>query len=412
MFSPETFYKNLHERLSFSEKYEIWVPRRDGLRDLISYKLFGPYSQIEELYQATDFYNRTTYKKVWMYDQEPLFLGAFDTYIMRMRDWTEPEYHDFIDQYRSIDLSPCMMRTTTFPIWCTSELDCAETKALQQNHYIMCYYWYHALIAREWFRHWQYHPALEVRDRSQAPHRFLAYARDFSGTRVYRHRMLDSLRRWECSIHTNWSKNSWVPAEYSAHIEPADADLASIHLVAETLFDRDKMYLTEKVFKPMVMSQPFIVWGPPGTLAYLRSYGFRTFDTIWSEQYDQETDHDKRMDILIQLVGELAQMDPLQYRDLYLRCLPIVEHNRNRFFSQEFMDHCWQELLDNFKQAHEQRQTMDQEHPGGQFCLSVGRDPELCRVPTVQASLKQILQGMPDDKRKILLDRYPHFNAR
>jgi pimeloyl-ACP methyl ester carboxylesterase len=68
--------------------------------------------------------------------------------------------------------------------------------------------------------------------------------------------------------------------------------------VAETVFNQ-KVHLTEKIFKPIVMLQPFIVFAGPGSLKYLQSYGFQTFSAIWDESYDEEVDSSTRLEKII-----------------------------------------------------------------------------------------------------------------
>ena len=55
------------------------------------------------------------------------------------------------------------------------------------------------------------------------------------------------------------------------------------HVVTETVFYYDKLHLTEKIFKPIVSKQPFMLLAAPGNLAYLKRYGFKTFDGIIDE---------------------------------------------------------------------------------------------------------------------------------
>ena len=58
------------------------------------------------------------------------------------------------------------------------------------------------------------------------------------------------------------------------------------------------VFLTEKIFKPMAGCQPFVVIGGPGILTYLKSQGFETFDNLFDETYDTETDLGKKLDII------------------------------------------------------------------------------------------------------------------
>ena len=67
-----------------------------------------------------------------------------------------------------------------------------------------------------------------------------------------------------------------------------------LHVVSETVW-QDKIHFTEKVFKPIVLHQPFVVLQAPGSLEYLRSYGFKTFGAWWDEGYDDELDDIERL---------------------------------------------------------------------------------------------------------------------
>ena len=74
-----------------------------------------------------------------------------------------------------------------------------------------------------------------------------------------------------------------------------------LHVVSETVW-QDKIHFTEKVFKPIVMHQPFVVLQAPGSLEYLRSYGFKTFGDFWDESYDRIVDPVLRMQAVADIV--------------------------------------------------------------------------------------------------------------
>lgn len=142
-----------------------------------------------------------------------------------------------------------------------------------------------------------------------------------------------------------------VDSTFSAKINIDDAVDSAIHIVAETLFDTEKIYLTEKIFKPMVMSQPFILFGPPGSLQYLQNYGFKTFSDCWDESYDLEKDSTQRMAKLLALIDQHASMPLEEFKQLYEKTLPIIEHNRQRFFSAEFQNDLIHEMRNNMTVA-------------------------------------------------------------
>jgi len=59
------------------------------------------------------------------------------------------------------------------------------------------------------------------------------------------------------------------------------------------------LFITEKTFKPMLQLQPFMVQGNKGTLEYLKYKGYRTFEKLWSEKYDQMDTWQERTDAIL-----------------------------------------------------------------------------------------------------------------
>ena len=214
------------------------------------------------------------------------------------------------------------------------------------------------MVARDWFRHWQHHKQLKVVNKATAPRRFLLYARATDGTRAYRSKIVDFF-----SEKFNWHSTE-VSSDSSAEISIIDATKYAIHVVAETLFDTNKIYLTEKVFKPMVMSQPFILFSAPGSLQYLRDYGFRTFESVWDESYDIVTNHTQRKTQVLDLIESLSQVNEEEFKSMYDRMLPIIEHNRKWFYSQEFQDLLINEMHTNLSCAFEEQAEAYSRMPG------------------------------------------------
>jgi hypothetical protein len=82
----------------------------------------------------------------------------------------------------------------------------------------------------------------------------------------------------------------------SANVADYTYSLSSLwNIVTETVFYDNKLHLTEKIFKPIVLKRPFVLVGAPGNLQYLKEYGFQTFDKWINEDYDNEIDPDIRI---------------------------------------------------------------------------------------------------------------------
>ena len=120
-----------------------------------------------------------------------------------------------------------------------------------------------------------------------------------------------------------------------------------LQVVSETLFYGNKLHLTEKTFKPIVMQQPFVLASCQGSLQYLKNYGFETFSSIWDESYDTLPD-EKRIQAIGSLLEDLEHSNCRQW--LHEQCAPIVEHNFNHFYRGGFEKILWQELTDMLEQ--------------------------------------------------------------
>ena len=121
-----------------------------------------------------------------------------------------------------------------------------------------------------------------------------------------------------------------------------------LHVVNETLFYERKQHLTEKIFKPIVLMQPFVLTAPPGCLNYLKSYGFKTFDQWWDESYDTIEDDEQRLNAVANIVNDICKLTVKQLEDLQKEMSAVLLHNR-RFFYEQFGDICYKELQQQFK---------------------------------------------------------------
>lgn len=123
--------------------------------------------------------------------------------------------------------------------------------------------------------------------------------------------------------------------------ESADS---AVYVVSETVFFGNRLHLTEKTFKPIALEMPFVLLAPAHSLEYLRSYGFRTFASVFDESYDEETDDFKRAEKVGRLLADFNNMSKTERYKLYQACLPVVEHNWNYFYSGMFSEILWDEL--------------------------------------------------------------------
>ena len=116
-----------------------------------------------------------------------------------------------------------------------------------------------------------------------------------------------------------------------------------LYLVTETVATGRRHHLTEKTFKPIALGMPFVVVGTRGSLEYLRSYGFRTFEGIWDESYDSAEDS-VRIERIASLLRSLDELPVESKQYLFEQAQEVIEHNWNHFYNGGFERILWKEL--------------------------------------------------------------------
>lgn len=111
-------------------------------------------------------------------------------------------------------------------------------------------------------------------------------------------------------------------------------------LVTETEISNHSIFLTEKTYKPILNLHPFMIWGSPFSLAYLRSIGYKTFPNMFDENYDLEENPKIRLQMIISEMLKFNKLTPQEkYRRLCLDKNNII-HNQQHFKSRsEFALH-------------------------------------------------------------------------
>lgn len=107
-----------------------------------------------------------------------------------------------------------------------------------------------------------------------------------------------------------------------------------ISFVTETYLASGR-YLTEKVFKPILRLHPFVVVGPAGTLALLRAKGYRTFNRVIDENYDDIADDAQRLAAVLGVIDGLAGLDPVESREVLVALKDEIVYNYHRLLDDE-----------------------------------------------------------------------------
>lgn len=101
------------------------------------------------------------------------------------------------------------------------------------------------------------------------------------------------------------------------------------NIVTETCYESGQIFFTEKILKPLMCLQPFIVVSSPNYLKKLKNLGFKTFDSIWDESYDTIEDNEDRLLKIFDLILEISNWSLDECEKNYKSVLDICIYNRN-----------------------------------------------------------------------------------
>ncbi len=114
----------------------------------------------------------------------------------------------------------------------------------------------------------------------------------------------------------------------------------NFHIVLETYID-DIVYVTEKTWKPISVKKPFLIYGAPGSLAWLQERGYKTFSPWIDEKYDKLTDPNRRKQAIINEMKRITALPEEDLARLLIQCSTVTEHNYQLFLSER--DYQWPE---------------------------------------------------------------------
>lgn len=116
-----------------------------------------------------------------------------------------------------------------------------------------------------------------------------------------------------------------------------------LSVISEASASADQCFLSEKIFKPLVIEHPFMVWGDRGTLGHLQRMGYKTFDQWWDESYDTLDELD-RIAVICKNLEMLSKKTPNEMLQMFEEMKPVLKHNsalakkRSENFDNEIKD--------------------------------------------------------------------------
>jgi hypothetical protein len=312
------------------------------------------------------------------YDQEPIY-GKFN--------------HTLFDHIRASTRGPFILVTT--------EKSSDALDAIQKRYsWPSVYYFHHAFAAHDWFRGYRYDSRLIPPKQRNIKKKYITFNRLTSHSRVYRslllselvkHRILDqgyvsyndvcpennqnfienltdardngligqdlfleavdNISQCDFPLRIDYKDRATIPNHSFVLSAVEETQESFCYLVTETCYWERKHHLTEKIFKPIVSRMPFVLAGPAHNLKYLREYGFKTFSKWFDESYDDIEDPLLRLQAIGNTMREICSYSESQLEDMLVEMTPVLEHNYQRFYSNEFLDHCWRELITNLNLA-------------------------------------------------------------
>ena len=299
----------------------------------------------------------------------------------------------------------------------------------EQVGFVGVYWWAHAAIASDWYRYAKHDSELAF-NFDNIRQDFLVYNRAWSGTREYRLKFTELIvnENLQSNCRMTFSqtcdsqhyssfnfKNSALSIsrrDLQAHFDPCTIDATAsadyhapdyahtaIEIVLETLFDDTRWHLTEKSLRPIACGRPFMLAGTPGSLEYLRSYGFKTFGNLIDESYDCITDPVSRLQCIVKEMKRISNLPRNQKIQLWQSLYEIADRNKQLFFSDTWQQQIFDEFVSNFNQS----VSIMQQHKTGKYWLNFRErwnacpslykrtDPVLLKSMVHQEEIEQLL---------------------
>jgi hypothetical protein len=296
-------------------------------------------------YQISSYPSKNKHS-ILFFDQEPVHTELISTVVNNISDWYfTPGQRFFV----------------------TSERSNTVNRYTQGMNATSIYYFFHAIAANEWYHQYRWNRPEYV----DHQHLYITYNHLITTYRAHRIDLVsrlynknlisqglvsfkcpnqDDLARAinDCQWYTgeslgifNQEKHNLktltidtdsVNGTLSANVDFDSSRKAFVQIVTETDFYKDKLHLTEKVFKPIVAGQPFLLLAGQGNLSYLREYGFQTFGNYWDESYDRIADPGHRVGAVVKITEDLANLTHTQQQNMRRDMQPIIEHNFNHLF--------------------------------------------------------------------------------
>ena len=105
-----------------------------------------------------------------------------------------------------------------------------------------------------------------------------------------------------------------------------------VDIVCESYYSGNTFFPTEKIWRPIMLSTPFIVQGPQWFIHRLHDLGFKTFSRWWDEGYAEDPADHQPLEI-IKIIDTIKAKSISELTTMYEEMKPILKHNRECLMS-------------------------------------------------------------------------------
>jgi len=123
--------------------------------------------------------------------------------------------------------------------------------------------------------------------------------------------------------------NNGIKEEIAALVNYDFHKACSLNIIPMSFFhfSHDLHEINEKIWKPIVTMQPFVIIGQPKTLKYLKDIGYKTFDKWIDESYDDTLDDDLRFQKILNEIARLNEFSKDEFAELLFDMHEVLLYN-------------------------------------------------------------------------------------
>lgn len=102
-------------------------------------------------------------------------------------------------------------------------------------------------------------------------------------------------------------------------------------IITETNYDTPKACFSEKIYKALLIGHPFVAVSSYKFYKALKNRGYKTFDHLIDESFDDISDNSNRLSAIVNSITELCSQNLNEFLD---NARPICKHNQSRFLEE------------------------------------------------------------------------------